>query len=434
MKKSVRIASAALAACCLLSMSAGCASNSTQTASGNSNSNQKVTLTIYTQYSADDEKQPYDYALAEMKKEMPNVSLKLEIMAQDDNQKLKTYAATNNLPDIFNATTDVIESFKKSNNILQLDKYVTKYGIADQLLSSAQPLLKNSDGHTYAIPDAGQFAALIYYNKSVFAKCGISSLPTNYDEFLADVKKIKAKNIVPLALFGKEKWPGVQLFDMLASRENINGIKDLDNGKAKATDTAYVDAANKLVALVKAGLLPIDVFNVSADDASAMLEAGKAAMNLGGAWGLSDFNKQMGDNVGYMYCPLAAPDKAESVQWNLSGGGYNSGLGVNPKSKNADIAAEYTCKFALAFAKGRIIKRGDPNPILKENITPEKSYSKMQQQYVNDSSKFKTMTCYDWGLTNSTFKAGLEDEVSKLLTGTYPTNQFIKNLQSVVGQ
>lgn len=364
-----------------------------------------------------------------MKKVMPNVTLDLEIMAQDDNQKLKTYAATNNLPDIFVATTDIIEAFKKSNNILQLDPYISQLGIADKLLPSAQPLLKSSDGHTWAIPDAGQFGALIYYNKSVFKKCGVE-VPQNYDQFLDAVKKIKAQKIVPLALFGKEKWVGVQLFDMLATREEPKGIKGLDNGTTKITDKAYTDAANKMVQLVKAGVLPADVFNVSTDDAIAMLKSGKAAMYLSGAWSLSELGQSMGDNVGYMYAPFASADKASSVQWNISGGGYNSGLGVSANSAHKDIAAKYACQFAMYFAKGRIIKRGDPNPILKETVEPEKPYSAIQKQYVADSAKFQSTTCFDWGLSNSTFKANIEDGTSKLLTGDYAVSQFQQDIGS----
>ena len=77
-----------------------------------------VKLRIYAQYADEDTKTPYDYAVAELKKEMPNVELELDIQAQDDGQKLKTYAATGNLPDIFQAGLDIIDTFKKSNNIL----------------------------------------------------------------------------------------------------------------------------------------------------------------------------------------------------------------------------------------------------------------------------------------------------------------------------
>lgn len=394
---------------------------------------EKVVLRVYAQYSADDEKQPFDYAREEMKKIMPNVELDLEIMAQDDNQKIKTYAATNNLPDIFVATTDIIEAFKKSNNILQLDKYVEELKLEDQFLPSSIPLLKDSKGNTWAIPNAGQFAALIYYNKDVFTKNDVQ-VPTNYSEFLSAVKKFKANDVVPLALFAKEKWPGVQLFDILASREEPKGITKLDLGEGKVSELAYKNAATKLLELVNAGLLPKGAFNLNSDDAGALFKEGKAAMYLSGAWSMSDLGESMGDNVGILYYPVADESNASSVKWNMSGGGYNSGLGVSPYSKNKDIAAKYACQFALKFAEGRIIKRGDPNPILKITPKPEKGYNAIQQQYVNDSANFKTMTCFDWGLTNAKFKAGIEDEVNTLLAGDYSVDDFLKNLEKVMDQ
>ena len=83
-----------------------------------------VKLKIYTQYSSDDEKQPFDYAVEKMKTIMPNVELELEIAAQDDNQKIKTYAASGNLPDIFNATTDKIKRHGKSKGVATIRNVV----------------------------------------------------------------------------------------------------------------------------------------------------------------------------------------------------------------------------------------------------------------------------------------------------------------------
>ena len=410
----------------------GCTPKVTKPTTNSNSIKDKVVLRVYAQYSTDDEKQPFDYAKAQMKNIMPNVELDLEVMAQDDNQKIKTYAATKNLPDIFVATTDIIESFKKSNNILKLDTYVKELGIEEQFLPSSIPLLKDAKGNTWAIPDAGQFAALLYYNKDVFTNNGVN-VPTNYAEFLSAVKKFKANKVVPLALFAKEKWPGVQLFDMLASREDPKGITKLDLGQGKASDPAFKNAATKLLELVKAGLLPQGAFNLSSDDAGAQFKQGKAAMYLSGAWSMSDLGS-MGENVGILYYPLADKNNASSAKWNMSGGGYNSGLAVSPYSKNKDIAAKYACQFALKFAEGRILKRGDPNPILKNTPKPENGYNSIQQQYVNDSASFKTMTCFDWGITNAKFKASIEDEVNTLLSGDYTVADFVKNIDKVIDQ
>lgn len=388
---------------------------------------EQITLRIYAQYSSDDEKQPFDYAVEKMKEIMPNVNLELEIMAQDDNQKIKTYAATGNLPDIFIATTDVIESFKKSDNILMLDEYVKKLNLEERLLPSSLSLLKDNEGHTWAIPNAGQFAALTYYNKEVFAQNGLEP-PTTYEELLACVKTFDENGVIPLALFAKEKWPGVQLYDMLVTREEPKGLTKLDNGEGTVSEDAYVNAAAKLVELVNAGLLPNGAFNLGSSEAGALFKEGKAAMYISGAWSMKGLATDMGDNVGILYYPYADAANADAVKWNMSGGGYNSGFGVSPYSEHLDVAAEFACEFALAFAEGRIIKRGDPNPILKDSPAPEAGYLPIQQKYVDDSAHFMTMTAFPWGIKNAEFKACIEDEVNRLLTGEYAVEDFVENV------
>lgn len=394
---------------------------------------QPVKLKIYTQYSILDEKLAYDYAVAAMKKIMPEVTLDLEVAAQDDDQKIKTYAATGNLPDIFFASAGLIEVFKKSNNVLPLDEYVRELKIEEKLLPSARNMLWDKDGHCYGVPNVGQWAALIFYNKKVFSANNIK-VPTNYDEFLAAVKALKAKGIIPLALFAKEKWPGVQLYDVLVTRMDPGGLKKVNDGKGSITEPAYRKAAERLVELVKAGLISPAAFNTNYDEACALFIEGKAAMLLNGAWAMTLLGEKMGDNVDFMYYPLADPANAEAVKWNMSGGGLNQAFCVSPHSKYKDIAARFVCQFALKFAEGRVVKCGDPNPILKDCPPPEKGYLPIQQRYVNDSVNFKTMTCFPWGLTDAKFKTAIEDNVQKLLTGEYPVDDFIKDTERALAK
>ncbi len=189
-----------------------------------------------------------------MKKVMPEVEAEIMPAARDDNQKLKTLAAAGNLPDIFDANPDIIKTFKKSNNILQLDSYVKELNIEDQLQDSTKANLRDDEGHIYGIPSDAPWFAMIYYNKDVFQQNGLQP-PTNFNEFLDVVKKLKEKNIIPLGLFAKEKWPGVQLYDMIATRMDPKGFEGLDKGTAMTSDPAYSKATDKLTQLVSAGML-----------------------------------------------------------------------------------------------------------------------------------------------------------------------------------
>ena len=322
----------------------------------------KAKLKIYTQYTDDTEKLPYDYAKTAMEQVMPNVELDLEVEAQDDNQKLKTYAASGNLPDIFRVTSDTRETLKSSNNLLVLDKYIQELKVEDQLIPTAVPLIKEADGHYYSIMSMGTFSELIYYNKDVFQSCGVK-IPTNFNEFIEAVKAIKAKGIVPMALFSKEKWPGVQLFDLCTVGAEPSGNAGLDSGKTSISDAVYKGAAEKVIALAKAGAFDKNLFNTPSDQALAMFTEGKAAMFINGAWALGDVGDQLGDKADFLY-PNVLSDEGGKWDYNVSGGGFNGGFAVSANSKNKDLAAQFAIQLGLKTTEGRTVKLLEPNTVL----------------------------------------------------------------------
>ena len=393
---------------------------------------EKVKLKIYTQYADDTEKLPFDYARAAMEKIMPNVGLELEVEARDDNRKLKTYAASGNLPDIFRVTSDTRETLKKSNNLLVLDQYMQDLKVEDQLLPTAVPLIKEGDGHYYSIMSMGTFAELIYYNKDVFQNCG-ARVPTDFDEFLEAVKTIKAKGIVPMAIFSKEKWPGVQLFDLCAIGAEPSGNAGLNSGRTRISDAAYKGAADKVIALAKAGAFDKNLFNTPSDQALAMFGEGKAAMFINGAWALGDVGGKLGDKADFLY-PNALADAGSKWDYNVSGGGFNGGLAVSSNSKNKDLAARFAIQLGLKTTEGRTVKLLEPNSVLKNCAAPEKEMNSIQQRYTAEMPKFKTFSSFPWGITNSKLKTMLEDDCEKLLTGQFASEQFIAEIDKETGK
>jgi raffinose/stachyose/melibiose transport system substrate-binding protein len=58
-------------------------------------------------------------------------------------------------------------------------------------------------GKQYGVPwDMGMIG--VWYNKALFTKAGIAAVPTTWDDFLADVSKLKASGTAPLAIAGKD--------------------------------------------------------------------------------------------------------------------------------------------------------------------------------------------------------------------------------------
>mgnify|MGYP000215214192 FL=1 len=388
-----------------------------------------VTLRIYAQYADDDTKTPYDYAVAELKKEMPHVTLELEIQAQDDGQKLKTYAATGNLPDIFEARLDIINTFKKSNNILVLDEYVDKFKFEDMMQPSAMNTLYTEDGHAYAFPYVGNELALLYYNKELFEQNNVA-IPTTYDEMITAINTFVDKGITPLALFAKEKWPGVTLYDMILSRYNPRGILDLDQGKAKITDPIYKSAAQDVVNLVQAGLLPKGATNLNYDQAAALFHEGKAAMFVNGHWEIEASTKALGDKVGYMYIPASDAATYEKAKYAFSGSGGPGGYAVSPNTKDKELAAKVASFISLKYAEYKFTNRANPIIPTKVDKAIEKPFSPMMEQLSKDIPNITSTTTFSWGLSNPKFKAALEDSAQFLMTGDYSPDQFVKDIEN----
>ena len=62
------------------------------------------------------------------------------------------------------------------------------------------------DGKQYGIPfDLGMVG--FWYNKDLFAQAGITTPPATWDEFLADIDKLKDAGITPIAVGGSRR-PG----------------------------------------------------------------------------------------------------------------------------------------------------------------------------------------------------------------------------------
>ena len=83
------------------------------------------------------------------------------------------------------------------------------------------------DGKQYGIPyNFGMVG--FWYNKALFEQAGITAPPATWDELLTAVGKLKDAGITPIALGGKDKWPGMFWWAYLAIRNG--GQAALDRG------------------------------------------------------------------------------------------------------------------------------------------------------------------------------------------------------------
>ncbi len=394
-------------------------------------SGDKVTLSIYTQYADDDTKVPYDYAVEQLAEAYPNVELNLIVQAQDDGQTLKTLAATGQLPDIYQASTDIINTFRESNQIMVLNDVAQSTGFLDKLYDANKDLAYAEDGNIYAFPFSGQEYVLWYYNKALFAENNLE-VPETYDDLLNCIEVFKSKGITPLALFGQEGWNTAAAYDVVATRYAEGGIKALDEGKASITDEGYVKAAEKLQELVAAGLFQEDATTTNYDQASEKFLSGEAAMFINGQWYIEDATKTLGENVDWMFYPAEDAASYTAGKAVFSGGGSSSGFAVNPDSENAALAAEVAEFITEKYCEAKVMYRHNPLVAIDTGKEPDSEYPAMMKKLSDTLPSITATTKFTWGLTNSTFNDAIQSESQGLVSGQFTAEEFVQDIEDTM--
>ncbi|MEU2508487.1 extracellular solute-binding protein [Streptomyces sp. NPDC007863] len=183
------------------------------------------------------------------------------------------------------------------------------------------------EGRTYGVPyDIGMVG--FWYNKKLFAKAGITAPPATWAELLDGVGKLKAAGITPIALAGKEKWPGHYYWAYLAMR--VAGLPALQQAAEDKdfTGDGFVQAGVRLKELVD--LQPFQPAFLGAGYATpggqaATMGNGKAAMELMGQWGPSvqkDAGADLGADLGFFPFPTVDGGVGRATEVFGGGGGF----------------------------------------------------------------------------------------------------------------
>ncbi|MDC2960735.1 extracellular solute-binding protein [Streptomyces gilvifuscus] len=292
----------------------------------------------------------------------PKVKVKIVQMENDAyKSKMTALTASGKLPDIFHTWGGgVLQQQVDAGLVEDLTDRTKPW--ADGMLSVAKQAYILGD-KTYGIPfDIGMIG--FWYNKALFKQAGITAPPTTWSGFLDTVKKLKAKNITPIALAGKEKWPGMYYWAYLAMRTaGIDALKKANDDK-DFTAPGLVQAGQHLQDLVK--LQPFQKGFLGAaystpTGQAATMGNGKAAMELMGQWAPvveADSGKGLGSDLGFF--PFPAVEGGKGAITEVFGGGGGHAL-----RKGAPQAAVDFLKFFASEATDLVlVKKTNTLPVV----------------------------------------------------------------------
>jgi raffinose/stachyose/melibiose transport system substrate-binding protein len=387
-----------------------------------------VKLRIGARHFDDDTSKPYDYAVAELKKAMPNVELELEPSQQDDNQKLKTQMATGDLPDIVDTDWGLMQVSKKSNNLLTLDDEAETAQFKLDLNKGNEAKLIAPDTHVYAYPYAGIEFQILYYNKKIFADAGVTLPIKTVDQLKAASKIFVAKGITPLAIFSKEKWIGNSLLKGFMTREEPKGYGVLND--ATEIPESMKLAAKQIGELQAAGLFAKNATNTNYDQASSLFYQGKAAMFINGQWEIPNAQKNLGDSVDFQNFPAKDEATFDKMQFMMNGQGDPSGFAVSSKTKNKEVAVKVAAFMARKYAEYKYTMVGNPIVSIKIDKPVTVEVPAMLQRLAKDI--IPNITGFSGVLSSPKVGLAIDDNSQNLLVPGFSLDQFTKNMNKAL--
>jgi len=187
-------------------------------------------------------------------------------------------------------------------------------------------------GHLYSVPVNIHRANMLWYNPAALRKAGISGAPKSWSDFIADLKKAKDANLIPLAV--GEQWTQKHLLETtMIATIGPTAWASLWKKGGNWNSAGVKTALNRYKELLT--YTNSDSASLTWQDASKLVADGKAAFNIMGDWADGYFRVDLkkkpvsgynwtavpGTNGVYDWLsdsftlPKGAPHRAAAVQW-----------------------------------------------------------------------------------------------------------------------
>ena len=268
----------------------------------------------------------------------PNVKINITILENEAfKTKLSTAMQSGQVPDLFQSWGGgTMQAQVDAGMLKDITSDVASWATKDTINEGALKIYQ-INGKQYGIPwDMGMIG--VWYNKALFTKAGITAPPATWDDFLADVTKLKTAGITPLAIAGKDMWPSMHLWTYLTLR--IGGGDALAQMvKSGDWNTPACTAAGDEVVKLNALNPYQDGFKAATYDMeAAAVGNAKAAMEVMGQWAPtvqaadSTTKKGIGTDLGWFPFPTVANGKGAATDGVGGGNGIAVGKNASPEA------------------------------------------------------------------------------------------------------
>jgi raffinose/stachyose/melibiose transport system substrate-binding protein len=257
-----------------------------------------VTISLYDLHINEPGKTLIADIIGEYEAAHPTVTIELTVL---ENEALKAKLATEmqagNPPDLFQSWGGgVLGQQQEAGMVRAIDAEIADW---KDTMNPAAMSIYQVGGKQYGIPYNFGLVGF-WYNKDLFEQAGISAPPETWDDFLADIGKLKGAGITPIAVGAGDKWPAMFWWAYLSLRAGGQAAMDEAISTGDWTGASFITAGNELKKLIDMEPFQESFLAATYPQEAATVGNGKAAMELMGQWapGVEKDNSESKKGIG----------------------------------------------------------------------------------------------------------------------------------------
>ena len=222
----------------------------------------------------------------------PNITVTAVWNGRENQTKVRTALGSNTVIDIVDQdASQIAGGLMHENMLLPIDDMLASQAL-DESVKFADVFnpgvidLYAVNGTHYLMP-YDDSPVMFWYNKDIFTKAGIAQPPATWDDFTADLQKIKDAGLVPLAIESDGGDYNIFYFQYMVERIKGKGflyqtIQDKTGEMWK--DPVYTQVLTMIKDLWDKGYIPPASLGYQWPAAQQTLARGQSAMELCGGW------------------------------------------------------------------------------------------------------------------------------------------------------
>lgn len=224
-------------------------------------------------------------------------------------------------PDLMIMHVDQVPTYSSKGQLIAIDELAAAAGINKADYAEAAVEYSTIDGKWYSIP-LDIHPLVMYYNKDLFEKAGITEVPSNREQFDTAVEKLTDKAAGVYGYVVPTLWPQQFIFPTLVWQ---NGGELWNGSEVAYNSPEAVEMVQWLRGMIDNGISPA---NVQQDGENTLFLQGKNAIQFNGPWMKSQFDEA---GLNYGVAPVPQIGKAKQA---VFGGSHGFTISKNVTDEN----------------------------------------------------------------------------------------------------